>query len=112
MVKVLILERLPEDNYLLLKYLVEFLSKVKLEIHFRSAVRNVQLFLRYLDFKGSRQEWPEQDDVFQFGCSVWPEFGVVAKSPDVADGHRPDQRFHRAHIISSPRDIHFVDKII
>lgn len=31
MVKVVILERLPEDNYAVLKYLVQFLAKVKLD---------------------------------------------------------------------------------
>ncbi len=29
MVKVVILERLPEDNYAVLKYLVQFLAKVR-----------------------------------------------------------------------------------
>lgn len=33
MVKMLILERLPEDNYVLLKYLAQFLAKVIFAIH-------------------------------------------------------------------------------
>lgn len=40
-VKILILEKLPEDNYQILKYLVQFLSKVCLIVNTEIAVHKV-----------------------------------------------------------------------
>lgn len=46
-VKILILEKLPEDNYQVLKYIVQFLSKVKhLTYHFISS----KYFELFMDF--------------------------------------------------------------
>lgn len=59
MVKTLILERLPEDNYILLKYLAQFLAKVRLPFI---------TFLKIHKYKsycilGSRQKRHEQNDI-------------------------------------------------
>lgn len=72
-VKTLILERLPEDNYVLLKYLAQFLAKVIYSIRFVVYALLIKFYP-----EGSRQERSEQDDVFQPCRCFWAEFGVVS----------------------------------